>query len=188
MNIYDFDNTILKGDSSVKFIKYSLIRHPLIVLVSMLKALKEYVKSLFHQSNLGSIKSALFSFVKKINNLDLYVQDFVIKNQKYVKKFYLENKKDDDIVISASFDFIIIPFCKSLGIKNVIATKYDVKKGCIIGHNCKGKEKVLRFQEEFGNPKVKEAYSDSLSDLPMLSLAEFPYLVKGNKLILYKQK
>ena len=66
MNIYDFDNTILKGDSSIKFIKYSLIRHPLLVIKSFLKAFKECVKLLFKKSNLGLIKSELFSFVKDI--------------------------------------------------------------------------------------------------------------------------
>ena len=44
MNIYDFDNTIFKGDSSIKFIKYSLLRHPFIVIPSMFKSLWECIK------------------------------------------------------------------------------------------------------------------------------------------------
>ena len=187
MNIYDFDNTIFKGDSSIKFVKYSLLRHPFIVSISIIKAGIQFIKKLFHKSNLGLIKSELFSFVKDIKDLDEYVKTFVIKKQKYIKKFYLEQQKEDDVVISASFDFIIKPFCDSLGIKNVIATKYDVKKGHIIGLNCKGKEKIRRFKEIFKVVKVNNAYSDSLSDLPMFEIAQNGYLVKDEKLIPYNK-
>jgi HAD superfamily phosphoserine phosphatase-like hydrolase len=186
MNIYDFDNTIIKGDSSYKFIGYSFLKHPLLVIWSILASFKEWLKSLFGKSNFGLIKSELFSFVKKIDNFDQYMEDFVLSKMKYIKKFYLENQKEDDLVISASFDFIIIPFCNHLGIKNVIATKYDVKEGHIIGYNCKGKEKVRRFKEKYADSVVNEAYSDSLSDIPMLMLAKKAYLVKDDKIEEFK--
>ncbi len=178
MNIYDFDNTIFKGDSSVKFVKYSFFKHPLIVSLSTIKALKEYIKG----SNLGQIKSELFSFVKKIPNLEEYVTLFILKYKKNIKQFYLDRQREDDIIISASFDFIIIPFCQKIGIKNIIATKYDPKNGHIIGENCKGKEKIKRLRKEFPNIVVNEAYSDSLSDLPMFEIAKKAYLVRNNKL------
>ena len=184
MNLYDFDNTIIKGDSSIKLIKYSLVRHPIMLMGSSIKALKELIKG----SSLGNIKSELFSFVKKIPDLDSYINKFILKNKKHIKKFYLERQKDDDVVISASFDFIIIPFCHSIGINNVIATKYDTKNGCIIGKNCKGEEKVKRFKEVYENVEVNEAYSDSLSDLPMFKLAKKAYLVKNEEIILYEEK
>lgn len=186
MNIYDFDDTIFDGDSSVKFIKYSLIHHPFLVLWSMIKSLKEVIKYLFKKSNIGNIKSVLFSFVKDIKDLDNYMNDYVLKNMKNIKNFYIEQKQDDDVVISASFDFIVRPFCEKLGIKHIIATKYDTKKGCIIGNNCKGKEKIRRFNEIFANKKVAKAYSDSLSDIPMFEIAKKAYLVKGENLISYK--
>ena len=187
MNIYDFDNTIFAGDSSVKFIKYSFCHHPLMVTWCFIKALKEYIKYLFKKSNFGYIKSELFSFVKNIDNLDEYMNDYVIKYQKNIKKFYLEQQKDDDVIISASFEFIVKPFCDALGIKNVIATKYDTKKGCIIGKNCKGLEKIVRFNKIYKNPSVKEAYSDSLSDIPMFEIADKAFLVKKDKLMPYEK-
>ena len=188
MNIYDFDNTIFDGDSSFKFIKYSFVRHPFLLLWSFLKAFKEAIKCLFKESNIGNIKSELFSFVKYLNNFDKYMNNYVLKMKKHIKPFYLQQQKENDVVISASFDFIIIRICKSLGIKNVIATKYDIKKGHIIGENCKGEEKVHRFNKIFSNTTVNEAYSDSLSDIPMLKLAKKAYLVKRNKIELYKTK
>lgn len=186
MNIYDFDNTIFNGDSSVKFIKYSFIRHPFLLLFSLLKTFKEIIKYLFKKSDLGNIKSELFSFVKYLKNFDEYMNKYVLKMQKNIKKFYLNGQKDDDVIISASFEFIVKPFCEQLGIKHVIATKYDVKNGRIIGNNCKGEEKVIRFKELFSNKEVNKAYSDSLSDIPMLRLAKDAYLVKGKQLINFK--
>jgi len=188
MNIYDFDNTIFAGDSSVKFIKYSLIRHPFLVIWCFLKALKECIKYLFKKSNFGLVKSELFSFVKHIKNLEDYMDKYVLRHQKNIKQFYLEQKKEDDVVISASFDFIVRPFCERLGIKYIIATEYDTKNGKIIGKNCKGKEKIVRFNKIFKKPKVYEAYSDSLSDIPMFEIAKKAYLVKNDKIIKYSKK
>ena len=186
MNIYDFDNTIFKGDSSVKFIKYSLLKHPLKVSWALIKSLKEVFKFWFKKSNVGNIKSVMFSFVKSIDNLDEYMENFVLKYQKNIKKFYLEQKKDNDVVISASFLFIVQPFCEKLGIKHVIATNYDCKKGIIIGNNCKGEEKIVRFKEHFNINDVNEAYSDSLTDIPMFEIAKKAYLVKDDELIIYE--
>lgn len=183
MNIYDFDNTIFKGDSSVKFVAYSFIRHPFIVLWSIIKAGIEYIKYKVNKSSFDLVKSKLFSYVKYIKEFDEYIDVFVDKNMKNIKKFYLERKKEDDVVISASFDFIINKFCERLKIKYVIASNYDIKNGCIIGKNCKGEEKVRRLLLEFKEPKVFEAYSDSLSDIPMLRLAKRAYLVKNEELI-----
>lgn len=187
MNIYDFDDTIFDGDSSVMFIKYSFFKHPILVLWCGIKGLKEIVKYLFKKSSIGEIKSELFSFVKHLDNLEEYMNKYVLKHEKYIKKFYLDQRKNDDVVISASFDFIVRPFCESLGIKHIIATEYDTKKGCIIGKNCKGKEKIVRFKKTFKNPKVNNAYSDSLSDIPMFEIAKNGFIVKGEELIPYEK-
>lgn len=188
MNIYDFDNTIFDGDSSVKFIKYSIFKHPLKVIWSLIKSLKECIKYLFKKSKFENIKSELFSFVKDIKNLDEYMNEFVLKHEKFIKKFYLEQKKDDDVVISASFDFIVRPFCESLGIKYIIATDFNTKTGKIIGKNCKGKEKIVRFKKQFKTVEVNRAYSDSLSDIPMFEISTKAFLVKGDNLIPYSKK
>lgn len=183
MNIYDFDNTIFKGDSSIKFIKYSLVRHPFIVLWSLLKASFEFIKYKFKKSSFDIVKSKMYSFVKYIKNFDDYINCFVDKNMKNIKDFYLKNQKEDDVIISASFSFIVNPFCERLKIKYVIASEYNIEECMMIGHNCKGEEKVRRLLLYFNNPIVNEAYSDSYSDIPMLKLAKKAYLVKNEKLI-----
>ena len=186
INIYDFDDTIFDGDSSVCFIKYSLIHKPFLVLLSGLRALKEVVKYIFHKSNIGLIKSELFSFVKYIKNFDEYMDNYVLKYQDRIKPYYLLKHQSSDVVISASFEFIVKPLCEKVNITRVIGTRYDVKKGRIIGNNCKGEEKIKRFKEIYKDVVVNEAYSDSLSDVPMFEIAKKGYLVRGYDLVLYE--
>ena len=60
MNLYDFDNTIIKGDSSIKLFKYSFVRHPIMLTISSFKASLELIKG----SSLESIKSELKNILK----------------------------------------------------------------------------------------------------------------------------
>lgn len=187
MNIYDFDKTIFDGDSSVCFFKFSLVHHPLLVIKSIFIAIPEGIKYIFHKSDFGKVKSKLFNFVSKIDDLDNYMASYVKRYKNQIKTYYYEKQQDNDVVITASFEFIVKPLCDSLGIKSVIGTKFDTKKGTIIGKNCKGEEKVKRFKEIYKNASVEEAYSDSLSDKPMLNLASKAYLVKGKSIEPFKE-
>lgn len=187
MNIYDFDETIFDGDSSVCFIKYSLCHHPGKVLIAFFKSLGKMIKKILGKSSFGEVKGALFSFVKDIKDFDDYMDKYVAKYVHRIKPYYFNNQKESDVIISASFEFIVKPLCDKLNIKNVIATKYDVKTGNIIGENCKSEEKVKRFREVYKKAEVLEAYSDSLTDVPMLKLAKKAYLVKGYELVPFEE-
>jgi phosphoserine phosphatase len=59
----------------------------------------------------------------------------------------------------------------------------DPDSGLIDGKNCRGQEKVARLKQALGKPAVKKAYSDSLADLPILSMAEEGFIVKGDKIL-----
>ncbi|MDE6719959.1 MAG: hypothetical protein K2J68_08920 [Treponemataceae bacterium] len=62
----------------------------------------------------------------------------------------------------------------------VIASRVCKKSGALLVKNCKGKEKVRRFREEFGtNCTIENFYSDSESDLPLARLAQNAWLCKS---------
>ena len=187
MNIYDFDDTIFDGDSSVYFIKYSLVRHPFLVILSLFKTIIPFIKYKRKKTDFGNVKAVLFSFVTKIKEIDTYMDNFVLKYQDNIKPYYLELHKSNDVIISASFRFIVEPLCKKMDINNVIATEYDVKTGKLIGKNCKSEEKIRRFNELYKDVIVDNAYSDSLTDIPMFERAKKGYIVKGYDLIEYKK-
>lgn len=187
MYLYDFDDTIYNGDSSIDMLRYSLLRHPFLVIGSLFKTIKFYKQYKKKEVPFEMVKESMYSYLTKIKDLDKYVDKFVRKNLHKVKSWYLNNKKDEDVIISASFDLWINKFCKKIGIKYVIATKYDVETGKIIGKNCKREEKLVRLSEYIPNAVVIESYSDSKSDEPMLKLAKKAFIVEGNNLIPYTE-
>ncbi len=186
MNIYDFDNTIYNGDTNTDIIKYSFIRHPFSVSESLIKTAFLYRKYKRKEIPFQNVKEVMLSFLFKIKDLDCYLETFVSKHMNKIKPWYYEKQKENDTIISASYEIWISKFCRNLNIKNVIATKTN-KEGKIIGKNCKGEEKIKAFKKLFPNIKVDNAYSDSHVDIPMLEYSKKSYVVEGNDLIPYKK-
>ena len=184
MNIYDFDNTIYEGDTGVDMVLYGLKKHPFKVIKCIIKGLK--LRKKYKSSNIGAVKEEFFALLYQIKDLDKFIDSFIDSHIKNIKPWYKSQQKENDTIISASYDLWINPFCERLGIKNIICTKVD-DKGKIIGENCKGEEKVKRFREEFPNAEVLESYSDSSTDIPMLLLAKKPFIVDGNKIKPYSE-
>ena len=105
------------------------------------------------------------------------------KNLSRVKPFYREKHREDDVVISASPEFLIRPACASLGIRHVLGSPVDMRSGRFLGPNCHGREKVNRFYAAFPGGKIDEFYSDSYSDQPLADLAKRAFLVRGEDVL-----
>lgn len=186
MNVYDFDGTIYRGDSSVDFYIYSVVRFPWIFLL--------LPKQLFYifANKLGlcskeQTKSAFFSFMKwvpsDLNYLELFWNNHIHK----IEKWYLLQRRDDDVVISASPEFLLAPICNRIGIKHLIASKVNRGTGKFEGANCHGYEKCVRFKECFPLMQIDDFYTDSLTDLPMMKISRTSYLVKRGVINEYKK-
>lgn len=186
INVYDFDKTIYDGDSSVDFYLYCLKRKKSIILLLPIQifALILYILKLKDKEY---FKGKFFSFVKKIN-VDEYVKDFWKENINKIKPWYIENKKETDIIISASPDFLLKRIKKKLKIDRIIASEVNKKTGEFLSKNCYGKEKVERYNSEVKNKKIENFYSDSLSDLPMMEVSKNAFIVKGSKVTEYREK
>lgn len=185
MNAYDFDKTIYKSDSSTDFLISCLFKHPkaFCLLPSIIAG---YVKFyIFKKGRKEDFKEKAFSIVKYCD-IDEDVADFWRKKRHKIKKFYLEQKKADDVIISASPRFLLEPVCNDLGINCLICTEVDNHTGKFLSPNCWGKEKVRRFKKIFENAEVNEFYSDSLSDTPMAKLSKKAFIVKGERLLPWK--
>ena len=181
MNVYDFDNTLLRGDSTARFVGYCLMQYPTVwsdffgqAINALLFALKLREKQAF--------KERLLSFLSKID-AEAAVEDFWRKNFCRIKPFYAEIQRPDDVVISASPEFLIRPACERLGIRYIIASPVDSRTGKFLGANCHGKEKARRFYEVFPNGRIENFYSDSHSDDPLAAIADHAHLVRGERLL-----
>ena len=183
INAYDFDETIYDGDSSVDFYKYCLKRKPSIIVMAPIQiygALLYFLKI----KNKDFMKERIFSFLKRINNIDNYIEDFWKTHRKNIKEWYLKQKKKTDVIISASPEFLLKPLEKELGVDRIIATKVNKYNGHFESKNCHDYQKIKRYEMEMRRKNdIKAFYSDSFkSDKAMFEYAEEAYLVKKNKI------
>lgn len=187
MNIYDFDKTIYDGDSTQDFFVFCVRRRP-VLLLKAVKVLPQAIEYCVKGGDFTKMKEKFLSFVSEYDDIDKEISDFWKTHEKNIKKFYMENKKADDIIISASPEFLLEPMCKKLGV-TLIGTRADKKTGKITGLNCRHEEKVNRLREYMNGelPKIEQFYSDSLSDAPLARLAEKAYMVSGEKITDWKK-
>lgn len=178
MNAYDFDKTIFNGDSTARFYVYCLIRTPKM----LLRIPKLVFEAMFVlKKDKQRFKQNMFAFLTDLKDPDRMLKCFWDKNRKRIKKFYLPIKRDDDLIASASPEFLLRPMIEELGIRFLIASPVDMLTGKYTGPNCHGQEKVIRFRREFPDKSIDAFYSDSHSDDPMAFIAKKAYMVKGEK-------
>ncbi len=100
-------------------------------------------------------------------------------------EWYNAVKKDDDVVVSASFGFLLKPAMEILGIKNAVSSEIDLKSGDIT-RICFGKYKIDCFRKIFGGAVVNDFYTDSMNDKAFMLLAQNNvYLVNNGKARLF---
>lgn len=181
INLYDFDNTIYKGDSSTDFFFYAMLKYPKVAKF-IPKIIFSAIKYKLHIIKKTKLKENIFSFLQVIPDVDFLISSFWKTHSCYIKGFYLKKDHQNDIIISASPEFLLRPITDELGVLDLIGSKVDAKTGVFKGLNCYGKEKVRRLKKKYQEFEVEEAYSDSYSDIPILELAKRSYIVKGNKI------
>ena len=181
MNTYDFDQTIYETDSSYSFYLFCLKNYPSAVLRTLPKTLAFAAAYGLKRIKTKRLKEQLFSFLRYLPDVDAAVADFWDEHRSGIGQWYLDQKKEDDVIISASPYFLLRPVARELGV-GLIATPMDKRTGKIQGENCHDREKVRRFQEQYPGAHTERFYSDSLSDTPMAELADQAFLVSKGRL------
>lgn len=180
MNVYDFDNTIYDGDSTIDFYLFCLRKKPYII-IYLFKQMFGMLLYIFKKIDKTKMKEMFFSFIKIIPTEE-YVSLFWNTNEEKIKEWYIEQKNIDDVVISASPKFLIEPICNRKGISNVLASEVDPKNGKFISINCYGEEKLIRFSKAYDINSIDKFYTDSKSDLPLAKIAKSAYMVNKNSI------
>lgn len=182
MNGYDFDNTILQGNSMRRFYMYCLIRLPYLILLFPLQIFVAFLR-LVRVLSYSKFYHILQWFVVFVPRIERFVERFWDKNLKHIRQWYLDQRRDDDLIISASPQFLVEEACRRLGVR-CLATELNPHNAKIEGKQCYGPNKVEVYRDNFGETPLATFYSDSLSDVPMLAFAERGYFVRGNNLSL----
>ena len=187
MNVFDFDKTLYPRDSTSEFIACSAVRHPRVAL-ELVKGLPAVIAYKRGRISKTEMKQRLFACFSHIPDIDGEVKRFWDKRVRRVEKWYLNMKREDDVIISASPEFLLSEVCSRIGVSNLIASRVDKHTGEYFGENCYGEEKPIRFRERFPDATVDNFYSDSYSDTPMANLAKRAYKICGRKAVPWKKE
>jgi phosphatidylglycerophosphatase C len=146
----------------VDFYRFCLMRQPALLRFVPKQALS-FLRVKIKAKDLTKAKEDFFVFLQALNNREQVLQEFWAKHRRNVEPWYLAQKKEDDLVISASPEFLLFPVCSRLGIR-LLASRVDFATGRYSGKNCAGEEKARRFLEAFPGEKIHRFYSDALKD------------------------
>lgn len=178
MNVYDFDETIFTGDSEDRFFDFMFkkkgfrhykINFKFFDLLNKAHLMKK-TKSREHQ----------YAFLNKIDDIESVTEEYWNEVEKYMKPWYNDAKKDDDIIASGTPGFLLEPIMKRLGLTNLVATKMNRHTGKIDGDFAVGEFKIVNFKEKFGTDCIDKFYSDAYSDHYVADYAKEAYVIHGN--------
>ena len=176
MNLYDFDKTVYLKDCTVEFWKHCLRRKPYLIFGLPMQVLSCVIFKLKLKPR-EYFKEKFLFFVKHFKDIDAEIRLFWEKEEKNICAWFADTVKADDIIISASPEFLVKPMADKFGIR-CIASVVDEKSGRFLSKNCKGQEKIARLAQ-IGVTEAEKAFSDSKSDLPMLSLAKEGCIIRN---------
>ena len=180
MNVYDFDDTIYKGDSTANFFLYCLKKHPKMIVTFPSTAAAVFRFYILKRGTKTQFKEVFYRFLRYCS-VEKDLEDFWNLQMKNIKGWYYEQHRGDDVVISASPEFLLEIPCKKLKVGCLMASRVDPHTGEYTGENCHGKEKVRRFYEKFSTDAVIDKfYSDSYNDTPLAEIAKESFMVKDD--------
>ena len=139
MNVYDFDKTIYDGDSSIDFYFFCIKRRPSAFFKSILVQVSGVVLYVCKKITKEQYKEKFFSFLKHINVDENLLNAFWKKHSRFIKDWYLAQKKDTDIIISASPEFLLQSICENLNV-TLISSRVNAATGEFNGNRCHGRE------------------------------------------------
>lgn len=181
MNVFDYDGTIMHGDTEDYFRAYVYkhfklkLRHRFeLRLFDLLWKLRLVTAQCY--------RTHTYPYITYIPNLDKVVVDFWNEHEKDIFPYYYEIHQDDDVVVSATPRILLEEIMKRLKIKNLIATELDLKTGKIIGKLCRGKNKVEKYNEVFNKKPIENYYFDQDHDMYLMEYAKNGYRVFDGKL------
>lgn len=179
MNVYDFDNTIYDGESALDFFWFCMRKKPVLVkvLFPVLRDLVRYKTCRMTKEEFGD-RGAYYteSFFDLFDDIHEVIYEFWDRNEHKIRNFYSRIQRDDDVIVTANIDVLVDVIFRRMGIKNYIATHFDMDTGKL-GEVCFGEVKAKLFKEKYGD-NIDKFFTDSYNDKPLMDMANEVYMVK----------
>ena len=183
--LFDFDGTITKDDSLIKFIRFVVGDAKFIAgMVFLSPMLTVYKLGLI--PNYKAKQMMLSYFFKGMseaklqevaNTYSLNHIDTILRPKAIEKIAWHQEQGHKVVVVSASIECWLKPWCDKNNLE-LIATQLEIKDGIVTGRlrtkNCYGIEKVNRVKEVYNLDEYETiyAYGDSRGDRELLELAD----------------
>lgn len=184
MNVYDFDNTIYDGETLVDFAMY-YIKHDIRIWKYVPKLLIIAFKDKFHMFTVEEALKAYASFLEgyliTLDDIQENVVKFWDENEHKIKPWYDEVRRDDDIIVSGTTDFLLDEIMKRMGIKNYISSKINMETGKF-DQLCFLENKVKLFNQYYPDAHIDNFYTDSMNDKAMMDIADNVYFITDDKI------
>lgn len=181
---FDFDGTITTKDTLFEILKFTKGKLSFYLGMAYLAP-----RLIAHKLNLSSSQKTKEAVLKyflcgmRVSVFDDYCEKFVntklpafIRNSALREIERHQKNNTQVIIVSASAENWIEPWCKKLGI-DFITTRLTTERGTLTGKiaglNCNGEEKAASIRRKFDLSKYKNiyAYGDTSGDKQMFSLA-----------------
>ena len=190
---FDFDGTMIPGDSIAAFVRYARKRRimPRRAFFRALLAAARYVLGLM---NAADSKNAALRFRMRLSEQEREALDREFVENCLLPRIYPQAKAciashrlagRQPVIVTASTENYMRFVADALGVSALLAT--PLNPDGTIGENCRGEEKPhrihawLREQGREADFAASYAYGDSKSDLPMLLLCGHPVQVNPKK-------
>ncbi len=181
VKVFDFDNTIYRGESSVDFSFY-MIRHNRKILryiPTILLSLAGYKLVVLKKERLESIINNFFAGVLEGAESPLdFVKPFWDAHIHKLNRKILQLIEPEDVIISASPIFLLDGIREHLNTDRIIGTEVDLAQKKITWFNF-GDNKVKRYRTIYGDQKIDAFYTDSQNDKELMRVSREVYIVKN---------
>jgi HAD superfamily hydrolase (TIGR01490 family) len=182
--LFDFDGTITKRDSFLRFLLWSRpFRFGLVSLMSLWPIVLYKLNRYPNQGLKERYLKALYQGFHAVEFQEICTRFCTAKMAALIRRGFwprvaeLRTGGYELVVVTATPRWIVEPWCQEHGLKilgsELELTPEGLLTGKLQGKNCMGEEKVRRIKENYDLGKFAEimAFGDSVGDLPMLELA-----------------
>lgn len=186
--LFDFDGTLIRGDSIVHFVRYAHARG-LTGAGGLLRAALWAVAYGLHLTTAERAKRESLSFLADREQAGVEALGRAFCREELLPRLYPQGVEElrrrhaegaEVLLVTASPSFYLEALKEELPIQRIIGTRMHVENGVytglIAGENCRGVQKPLRLAEDLAargdmvDYAASWAYGDSASDAPMLAL------------------
>ena len=181
MKVFDFDNTLYRGESAVDFALFMIRYQPRIILW-LPKIFRNLLKYKLCLVKGGDMEAQIDRFMQRClpdeQVLRRLVRRFWKTHIRRLNTSLIRRIRPEDAIITAGPEFLLRPIQKQLGTSNLLCSEVDLAHKKILRLNF-SKQKVIRFREVCGNAVIDVLYTDSYNDRALMEAARKVFLVRN---------